>query len=304
LSAGYPPTSFIHDTKGGFMPVRSFVPTPNIEEYAERFKDYYRFERRSDGVLLVEAHTRGGPILLSVEDHRALGQMLKTVGADPENELLILTGTGDEFMMETDEDGFALEEEDLAHWAYEYAYKDGRINVSALINDLEIPTIGALNGPGFHTEICLMCDISICSEDAVVFDLHYDIGSVPGDGIHSCFQELLGVKRAAYALLTGQAIDAKTALEYGMVNEVVPREQLLNRAWQLADHIMTQPRTIRRLTTQIVRRPWRQRITNDLDGGFGIQMFGHLAQKAGVHGENHIRSTVDYVREGRKNNFD
>lgn len=290
--------------KGGFMPVRSFVPTPNIEEYAERFKDYYRFERRSDGVLLVEAHTRGGPILLSVEDHRALGQMLKTVGADPENELLILTGTGDEFMMETDEDGFALEEEDLAHWAYEYAYKDGRINVSALINDLEIPTIGALNGPGFHTEICLMCDISICSEDAVVFDLHYDIGSVPGDGIHSCFQELLGVKRAAYALLTGQAIDAKTALEYGMVNEVVPREQLLNRAWQLADHIMTQPRTIRRLTTQIVRRPWRQRITNDLDGGFGIQMFGHLAQKAGVHGENHIRSTVDYVREGRKNNFD
>jgi enoyl-CoA hydratase/carnithine racemase len=286
------------------MPARSFVPTPDIEEYAERFRDYFRFERRSDGVLLVQAHTRGGPILLSVEDHRALGQMLKTVGADPKNELLILSGTGDEFMMETDEDGFALEEEDLPYWAYEHAYKDGRINVSSLVNDLEIPTIGALNGPGFHTEICLMCDISICTDDAVIFDLHYDIGSVPGDGIHSCFQELLGVKRAAYALLTGQAIDAKTALEYGMVNEVVPREQLIDRAWQLADHIMTQPRTIRRLTTQIVRRPWRQRITNDLDGGFGIQMFGHLAQKAGVHGESHIKSTVDYVREGRKNNFD
>ena len=41
---------------------------------------------------------------------------------------------------------------------------------------------------------------------------------LPGDGIHSCFQELLGVKRAAYALLTGQTIDAKAALEYGMVN--------------------------------------------------------------------------------------
>jgi enoyl-CoA hydratase/carnithine racemase len=283
---------------------RSFVPTPELEEYSERFKDYYKFERREDGVLLVQAHTQGGPILLSVEDHRALGQMLKTVGADPKNELLILTGTGDEFMMETDEDGFALEEEDLAHWAYEYAYKDGRINVSSLVNDLEIPTIGALNGPGFHTEICLMCDISICAEDAVIFDLHYDIGSVPGDGIHSCFQELLGVKRAAYALLTGQAIDAQTALQYGMVNEVVPREQLIDRAWTLADHIMRQPRTIRRLTTQIVRRPWRQRITNDLDGGFGIQMFGHLAQKAGVHGESHIRATVDYVREGRKNSFD
>jgi enoyl-CoA hydratase/carnithine racemase len=286
------------------MADRRFVPTPELEEYSERFQDYYKFERRDDGVLLMQAHTRGGPILLSVEDHRALGQMLKTVGADPKNELLILTGTGDEFMMETDEDGFALEDEDLSYWAYEYAYKDGRINVSALINDLEIPTIGALNGPGFHTEICLMCDISICAENAVIFDLHYDIGSVPGDGIHSCFQELLGVKRAAYALLTGQAIDARTALEYGMVNEVVPREKLIARAWQLADHIMTQPRTIRRLTTQIVRRPWRRRITDDLDGGFGIQMFGHLAQKASVHGESEISSTVDYVREGRRNNFD
>lgn len=39
-------------------------------------------------------------------------------------------------------------------------------------------------------------------------------------------------------------------------------------------------------------------------GGFGIQMFGHVANKRAVHGERHIRSTVDYVREGRKNNFD
>jgi enoyl-CoA hydratase/carnithine racemase len=287
------------------MPTRrTFVPSPSLEEYAARFADFYKFERREDGVLLVQAHTRGGPQLLSVEQHRSLGQMLKTVGADTENEILILSGSGPDFMMETDEDGFALEEEDLAYWAYEYAYKDGRINVSSLVNDLEIPTIGVLNGPGFHTEICLMCDITICSEDAVIFDLHYDIGSVPGDGIHSCFQELLGVKRAAYALLTGQAIDARTALEYGMVNEVVAPEKLIERAWQLADHIMTQPRTTRRLTTQIVRRPWRQRITNDLDGGFGIQMFAHLAKNAGVHGQSHVKSTVDYVREGRRNNFD
>jgi enoyl-CoA hydratase/carnithine racemase len=283
---------------------RRFVPTPDIDEYSQRFADYYNFARRDDGVLLVQAHSRGGSQKLSVEQHRSLGQMLKTVGADPKNEILILTGSGDDFMMETDEDGFALEEEDLAAWAYEYAYKDGRINVSSLVNDLEIPTIGLLNGPGFHSEIVLMCDISLMAEEATIFDLHYDIGSVPADGIHSCFQELLGVKRAAYALLTGEAFDAKTALEYGMVNEIVPRDQLIERAYTIADHIMSQPRTTRRLTTQIVRRPWRQRITNDLDGGFGIQMFGHLAKAAGVHGQEHIHNTVDYVREGRRNNFD
>jgi hypothetical protein len=51
-------------------------------------------------------------------------------------------------------------------------------------------------------------------------------------------------------------------------------------------------------------RPWKRRITGDLDGGFGIQMFGHVASRHSVHGGEHIRSTVDYVREGRKNNFD
>jgi enoyl-CoA hydratase/carnithine racemase len=161
-----------------------------------------------------------------------------------------------------------------------------------------------MNGPGFHSEIVLMCDITLAADDATIFDLHYDIGSVPADGIHNAFQELLGVKRAAYALLTGEAITAQRALEWGMVNEVLPREQLIGRAYVIADHIMTQPRTVRRLTTQIVRRPWKQRIVADLDGGFGSQMFGHIAKKKAVHGEGHIRATVDYVREGRKNNFD
>jgi enoyl-CoA hydratase/carnithine racemase len=286
------------------MSLAKFVSMPKFVDYKERFKDHYKMERRGDGVILVQAHTEGGPIQLSVENHRSLGQMFKAIGADTENELMIFTGTGRDFMMDSDPDGFKLEEQDLQYWAYEYAYKDGRINVSSLVNDLEIPTIGVLNGRGFHTEICLMCDITICSEDAVIFDLHYDIGSVPGDGVHSCFQELLGVKRAAYALLTGQAIDAKKALEYGMVNEVVPRDKLLERAWKIADHIMTQPRTTRRLTTQIVRRPWKKRITDDLDGGFGIQMFAHLAKQKAVHARDHIASKVAYVKRGKENNID
>src|ERR1700729_3249412 len=279
------------------MSLQEFVPTPRFEEYSERFKDFFKFTRRDDGVLLVEAHTVGGPIQLSVENHRALGQMLKTVGADPENEVLILTGSGDEFMMGSDPEGFALEEADMEYWAYEYAYKDGRINVSALVNDVEVPTIGLLNGPGFHTEIVLMCDITLAADDATLFDLHYDIGSVPADGIHNAFQELLGVKRAAYALLTGEAITAQQALEWGMVNEVVPRDQLIARAYAIPDHIMTQPRTVRRLTTQIVRRPWKQRIVGDLGGGFGIQMFGHVSKQKTIHERDHIAGTVDYVRQ-------
>jgi enoyl-CoA hydratase/carnithine racemase len=282
------------------MSLQEFLPTPAFDEYSKFFEDYFTMERRADGVLLVQAHTVGGSVQLSVQNHRALGQMLKTVGADPENEVLILTGTGEDFMMQADPEGFALEEEDLPYWAYEYAYKDGRINVSSLVNDLEIPTIGIVNGSGFHSEILLMCDLTLCAEDARIYDLHYGISSVPGDGIHSCFEELLGVKRAAYALLTGESIDAATALSYGMVNEVLPRDEIVDRAFAIADHIMTQPRTVRRLTTQIIRRPWKKRIVDDLDGGFGIQMFGHLAKGAAVHSDDNIGSSGNYVREGRR----
>jgi len=265
------------------MSLTNFVPTPELETYREALAEHFKIDRRDDGVITLRMHTLDGPFQLSVENHRAVGQALKVVGADPKNELMIFTGTGDSFLARVDPEGFKLEEEDLAYWAYEYAYKDGRINVSALVNDLEIPTIGVFNGPGAHAEMCLMCDITICSDDAVIFDPHYAMGSVPGDGIHSCFQELLGVKRAAYALLTGQTIDAKTALEYGMVNEVVPKESLMKRAYEIADQIMTQKRTIRRLTTQILRRPWKKRVADDLDGGFGIQMFGHLSKGEAVH---------------------
>jgi enoyl-CoA hydratase/carnithine racemase len=284
--------------------LQEFVPTPEFEEYRETFKEFFKLDRRDDGVLLAQAHTLDGPIQLSVQNHRALGQMLKIIGADPLNEVLILTGSGKDFMMASDPKGFELEEADMAYWAYEYAYKDGRINVTSLINDLEIPTIGLFNGPGFHSEIVLMCDITISSDDATFFDLHYDIGSVPGDGIHCAMQELLGTKRAAYFLLTGEAIDAQRALDYGLVNEVVPRDRLIARGYQIADHIMSQPRVTRRLATQVVRRPWKKRITDDLDGGFGIQMFGHVSKQKAIHSQERIESTVDYVREGRKNNFD
>jgi len=286
------------------MSLQEFLPTPRFDEYKEFFKDFYALERRDDGVLLVQAHTLGGSVQLSVQNHRSLGQLLKVIGADPENELVIYSGSGEDFMAEADPTGFEIEAEDNNYWAYEYAYKDGRINVSSMVNDLEVPTIGIMNGSGFHAEIVLMCDITLCAEEATIFDLHYAIGSAPGDGIHTAFQELLGTKRAAYALLTGEAIDARTALEYGLVNEVLPREQLIARAYKIADHIMSQPRTMRRMTTQIVRRPWKKAIVDNLDGGFAMQMFAHVAKGQPSHGRDHIATTTSYWREGRRTPFD
>ena len=105
------------------MSLVKFIADPKFEDYKETFKDNYKLERREDGVILVQAHTNGGPIQLSVENHRSVAQVFKTVGADPENEVMIFTGTGDNFMMEPDPDGFKIEAENLNYWAYEYAFK-------------------------------------------------------------------------------------------------------------------------------------------------------------------------------------
>ncbi len=128
-----------------------------------------------------------------------------------------------------------------------------------------------------------MCDITLCADHAVIFDPHFDAGWVPGDGINLCFRELLGAKRAAFALLTSQSIDAKTALEWGMVNEVHPKDKLISRAYEIADHIMKQHRMTRRMSTAVVRRPWKERVTNDLDAGIGLQMFSYLAKASHRH---------------------
>ena len=66
-------------------------------------------------------------------------------------------------------------------------------------------------------------------------------------------------------------------------------------------HHAAEPRTVRGLTTQIIRRPWKKRIVDDLDGGFGIQMFGHLSKGRAVHSNAHIAGTGNYVREGWEN---
>ena len=96
------------------MSLVKFIADPKFEDYKEAFKDNYILERRDDGVILVQAHTVGGPIQLSVENHRSVAQIFKTVGADPENEIMIFTGSGEDFMMEPDPDGFKIEADNLS----------------------------------------------------------------------------------------------------------------------------------------------------------------------------------------------
>ncbi len=105
---------------------------------------------------------------------------------------------------------------------------------------------------GFHTEFALLCDITLCADHAVLFDPHFgDLGAVPSDGQGLTFQELMGLKRAAYYLYTSDKIDAQTAREIGLDNEVLPLDRLLPR-----------------------RRPWKRLLVQDLGFHLGHELLG------------------------------
>ena len=261
--------------------VGSFVEPPKFEEYKEKYKEFFVIERK-DGVIMLRAHTQGKSIIWSGELHRAIHQALRDIGSDPENEVLIFTGTGKYWMayvarhgVDSDRAPEQREEHNRQWHSYNIQYADGTKIPENLVFDLEIPTIGAINGPGYHTEMLLMCDVTICTEDTIIIDTHMRGGAVSGDGFHCALQELLNQKRATYAMLTSQPIDAKKALEWGLVNEVVPKDKIYERAWELGKEFMKFNRLQRRLMVHILRKPWKRRLAEDMRDGFAHEMFAY-----------------------------
>jgi enoyl-CoA hydratase len=94
------------------------------------------------------------------------------------------------------------------------------------------PLIGAINGAALTggLELALACDWLMASENAVFGDSHARLGLTPGWGLTVLLTEAVGARRARQLITTGKTIDARTALEWGLVNEVVPHAELLARA--------------------------------------------------------------------------
>ena len=101
------------------------------------------------------------------------------------------------------------------------------------------PIIGAINGHaitgGF--EIALNCDFLIASERAIFIDSHSKLGIHPGWGMTQLLQQAVGQRRAKQMSFTGQPLSAEQALQWGLVNEVVPFDALIPRARQIAADI-------------------------------------------------------------------
>jgi enoyl-CoA hydratase/carnithine racemase len=239
-----------------------------FDDYRDTFPNA-RLVRKPNGVLEVAFHTGGGKLVFNGHTHEQFVDMFHAIGEDRDNRVVILTGTGDAFMDQISPEGFDF----FTPLGYDKILREGRKVLSNIL-DIEVPMITALNGPVLlHSEYALLTDIVLATPDTVFQDKpHFEFGIVPGDGMHILWPEVIGSIRGRYFLLTRQQLDAETAKNWGVVNEIVPADRLLARAHEIADGIAALPPLTSRYTRIALTQKLRRLIEEG--AGYGLALEG------------------------------
>jgi enoyl-CoA hydratase/carnithine racemase len=248
-----------------------------FSEYGDRYANY-RFELSAEGILFMQCHTNGGSLVWDWKAHDDMADAFADIAGDREIKVLIHTGTGANYN---------------ADWAVAvekpfYNAMDGQKGLAKLdekawygrmllenILAVDVPMISAVNGPcNIHSEIPLLGDIVLASEDAYFQDLaHFPRGMVPGDGQHVIWPAIIGRNRARYLLLTGKKLSAREALEWGAVSEVLPKDRLLDRAWELARELAKRPPLTLRYTRMLFTQDLKRAFLDELGHGLARETY-------------------------------
>jgi len=196
-----------------------------------------------------------------------LYDILEEVTANDAVRVVILTGNGKSFCSGIDLD--CILNENL------FDPRGDGLDFVDIIRACHKPVIGAVNGHAITggLEIALNCDFLIASERASFADTHARVGIVPGWGMTQLLQQAVGQRMAKQMSFTCQFVSADTALRCGLVNEVVPHEELLPRAKQIASEIASaRPDTLKTVKDLIEFRN-----TSTLEGGLSEERRRFLA---------------------------
>jgi enoyl-CoA hydratase/carnithine racemase len=245
-----------------------------LADYQNKYECMH-FERR-DGVLLVTFHTKGGPLRWGIGPHEECPRAFYDMAGDRDTKVMIFTGTGDEYSG-PEITGHAtsvfptrpeLDFVDRIIW-------EGKHLMMNLLN-IEVPIISAVNGPAVrHAEIPLLADIVLATDDTYFMDSgHFKTGMVPGDGVHVVYPMLMGVNRARHFLLTGRRLYAKEAHELGIVAEVLPRDKLMDRAWEYAKDIAAKPPMLGRFTRVVLTEYMKRQMQDLVSLGLYVEGLG------------------------------
>lgn len=241
-----------------------------LTDYADKYRNMV-FER-SDGILVVRLHTDGGPMKWGADPgsiHEQLGSAFYDIGRDPDNRVVILTGTGNAFC-ENRNDAEYSESYNADYW-----YRITREGKDMLMNllDIDVPVISAINGPAtIHSELPVLADVVLAADTVVFRDTHMGIGVVPGDGCHAVWNLLLGRSRGHYYLMTSETLSVDKALQFGVVHEVMAADKLMERALAIAARLAAKPLQTLRYSRMLFTQPIKESLLREL--GFGLALEG------------------------------
>ena len=172
---------------------------PQFSDYATKYQ-HMRMERDEDGVLEVTLHSDGGSLQWDFVTHEELPRAFYEIAEDQENRVVILTGSGEDFIGPRETGGpHRLFTSTPSIPFLEKVIFEGKQLLMNFLN-IQAPVISALNGPAWrHSELPLLADIVIASDTVAFQDSgHFYGGLVPGDGMHIVFPLLIGMNRARY----------------------------------------------------------------------------------------------------------
>jgi enoyl-CoA hydratase/carnithine racemase len=212
----------------------------------------------------------------------ALEAALRAADADLDVRVVILTGEGSAFSSGGDLDqmvtGRGLRDERAVETRRNY--RNGIQRLPLLFDALEVPVIAAVNGPaiGAGCDLACMCDIRIASETARFAESFVRLGLVPGDGGAWLLPRIVGFAKASEMALTGEAIDAREALAFGLVSDVVPSAGLMAAALRKAGMIAANPPHAVRMTKRLLRHAQTASLAATLEMSAALQAGAHMTR--------------------------
>ena len=181
------------------------------------------FERSGDVLRVALANPRNKLNAVDGEMHAELVRLFEELKTEQEARAVLLTGSGRAFSAGGD---FKWMSSTTADSLYQMR-REGKQIIWNLL-DVELPIVAAINGPaiGLGATLALLCDAIFIAESAKIADPHVQVGIVAGDGGAVAWPLAMGPVRAKRYLLTGDALTATEAEQMGLVNAVVPDNEL------------------------------------------------------------------------------
>jgi enoyl-CoA hydratase len=283
---------------GSGKPVADATMTQGLSSLAAPVLDWARITGVTGEMLLIEK--ADGVAIVTMNRPEAMNAMSKALRAALDKAFtaldtddVVLTGAGERAFTA----GLDLKELGAEGVGAANATEPAANPVRA-IQQCGKPVIGAINGVaitgGF--ELALACDVLIASTNARFADTHARVGIVPGWGLSQKLSRLIGIYRAKELSLTGNFLDAQTALAWGLVNRVVEPGELLTVARKLANDMATVPVEMLRF--------YKKLIDDGFDLPFGEAMaLEHArssARNSGVSADLVEKNRLEVLARGRK----